>query len=61
VAVPSIGFIWKPDPLNMSKSHFAILEEEINGRYCCFTLYMIGRLKQWRIVPCLCDAAVCIR
>jgi len=39
VAVPSVGFIWKSDPLNMSKSHFAILEEEINGRYCCFTLY----------------------
>jgi hypothetical protein len=39
VAVPCIGFIWKSDPLNMSKSHFAILEEEINGRYCCFTLY----------------------
>jgi hypothetical protein len=39
VAVPSIGFIWKSDPLNMSKSHSAILEEEINGRYCCFTLF----------------------
>jgi hypothetical protein len=60
VAVPSIGFIWKSDPLNMSKSHFAILGEEINGRYCVLP-YMIGCLKQWRIVPCLCDSAVCIR
>jgi len=61
VAVPSIGFIWKSDPLNMSKSHFAILGEEIHGR-TAFLPYMIGRrLKQWRIVPCLCDSAVCIR
>jgi hypothetical protein len=35
VAVPSIGFIWKSDPLNMSKSHFAIL----------------GGRNQWSLLP----------
>ena len=38
-AVPSAGFIWKSDPLNMSKSRFDILGKEINRHYCCLTLY----------------------
>ncbi len=33
VAVPSIGFSWKSDPLETSKSAFAIIGEEVNGRY----------------------------
>jgi hypothetical protein len=33
VEVPSIGFSWKSDPLNTSKSDFAIIGEEVNGRY----------------------------
>ena len=33
VEVPSIGLSWKSDPLNMSKCDFAILGEEVNGRY----------------------------
>jgi hypothetical protein len=33
VEVPSIGFSWKSDPLGTSKSDFAILGEEVNGRY----------------------------
>ncbi len=33
VEVPSIGFSWKSDPLNASKCDFAILGEEVNGRY----------------------------
>jgi len=33
VEVPSIGFSWKSDPLNASKSDFAIIGEEVNGRY----------------------------
>jgi hypothetical protein len=33
VEVPSIGFSWKSDPLNTSKCDFAILGEEVNGRY----------------------------
>jgi hypothetical protein len=31
--VPSIGFSWKSDPLNTSKCDFAILGDEVNGRY----------------------------
>lgn len=33
VEVPSIGFSWKSDPLSTSKSDFAIIGEEVNGRY----------------------------
>jgi hypothetical protein len=33
VEVPSIGFLWKSDPLNTSKCDFAIIGEEANGRY----------------------------
>lgn len=33
VEVPSIGFSWKSDPLSTSKSDFAIMGEEVNGRY----------------------------
>jgi hypothetical protein len=33
VEVPSIGFSWKSDPLNTSKSDFAIIGDEVNGRY----------------------------
>jgi len=31
--VPSIGFWWKSDPLNMSKADVAIIGEEVNGHY----------------------------
>ena len=33
VEMPSIGFSWKSDPLNTSKSGFAIIGDEVNGRY----------------------------
>ena len=33
VEVPSIGFSWKSDSLNTSTSNFAIIGEEVNGRY----------------------------
>jgi len=33
VEVPSIGFSWKSDPLETSKCDFAIMGDEINGRY----------------------------
>ena len=33
VEVPSIDFSWKSDPLNTSKCDFAIIGEEVNGRY----------------------------
>jgi len=33
VEVPSIGFSRKSDPLNTSKCDFAIIGEEVNGRY----------------------------
>jgi hypothetical protein len=33
VDVPSIGFSWKSDPLNRSNAAFAIMGEEVNGRY----------------------------
>ena len=33
IEVPSIGFSWKSDPLETSKCDFAIMGEEINGRY----------------------------
>ncbi len=33
VEVPSIGFSWKSDPLNASNASFAIIGEEVNGRY----------------------------
>jgi hypothetical protein len=35
VQVPSIGFSWKSDALNTSKSDFAIIGDEANGRYYC--------------------------
>jgi hypothetical protein len=33
IAVPSIGFSWKSDPLETSKCDFAIMGDEVNGRY----------------------------
>jgi hypothetical protein len=33
VKVPSIGFSWKSDPLSESHSNFAIIGDEVNGRY----------------------------
>jgi hypothetical protein len=33
VEVPSIGFAWKSDPLEKSQAAFAIVGEEVNGRY----------------------------
>jgi hypothetical protein len=33
VEVPAIGFSWKSDPLNTSKAAFAVIGEEVNGRY----------------------------
>ena len=33
VEVPSIGFYWKSDPLGTSKSNFAIIGDEVNGKY----------------------------
>jgi hypothetical protein len=33
VEVSSMGFSWKSDPLNTSKCDFAIIGEEVNGRY----------------------------
>lgn len=33
VNVPSIGFSWKSDPLSTSKANFAIIADEVNGRY----------------------------
>ncbi len=33
VEVPAIGFSWKSDPLETSKANFAILADEVNGKY----------------------------
>jgi hypothetical protein len=33
VEVPSIGFSWKSDPLDTSRCDFAIIGEEVSGRY----------------------------
>jgi hypothetical protein len=33
VEVPSIGFSWKSDPLETSHADFAVIGEEVNGRY----------------------------
>jgi len=33
VEVPSIDFTWKSDPLETSKANFAIIGNEVNGRY----------------------------
>ena len=33
VTVPSIGFSWKSDPLVTSRSAFAVIGDEANGRY----------------------------
>jgi hypothetical protein len=33
VEVPAIGFSWKSDPLNTSKCDFAVIGDEVNGRY----------------------------
>ncbi len=33
VRVPSINFSFKTDPLDASKSDFAVMGEEVNGRY----------------------------
>lgn len=33
VEVPSIGFSWKSDALEKSRADFAIIGDEVNGRY----------------------------
>jgi hypothetical protein len=33
VKVPSIDFSWKSDPLSESQANFAIIGDEVNGRY----------------------------
>lgn len=33
IEVPSIGFSWKSDPLETSKCNFAIIGDEVNGKY----------------------------
>lgn len=33
VEVPSIGFSWKSDGLEKSRADFAVMGEEVNGRY----------------------------
>ncbi len=33
VSVPSIGFAWKSDAIDTSAASFAIIGEEVNGRY----------------------------
>lgn len=33
VNVPSTGFSWKSDPLSTSRANFAIIGNELNGRY----------------------------
>ena len=33
IEVPSIGFSWKSDPLQTSRSDFAMIGDERNGRY----------------------------
>jgi hypothetical protein len=34
VKVPSIDFSWKSDPIETSSANFAIIGNEVNGRYC---------------------------
>lgn len=33
VSVPSIGFSWKSDPIETSSAAFAVIGDEVNGRY----------------------------
>jgi hypothetical protein len=33
VVVPALNFSWKSDPLDTSKAEFAIIGNEVNGRY----------------------------
>ena len=33
VEVPSLGFSWKSDPLEMSSAAFGVIGQEANGRY----------------------------
>ena len=33
VTVPSIDYAWKSDPLSTSHANFAIIGNEVNGRY----------------------------
>ncbi|GAC1530104.1 MAG: hypothetical protein NVS2B16_37170 [Chloroflexota bacterium] len=33
VEVPSIGFRWKSDPMETSTCSFAVIGDEVNGRY----------------------------
>jgi hypothetical protein len=33
ISVPSVGFYWKSDPLESSKSSFGVIGDEANGRY----------------------------
>lgn len=33
VRVPSIDFSWKSDPLETSKADFAVIGDEVNGKY----------------------------
>ena len=33
VNVPSTGFSWKSDPIETSRASFAVIGDEVNGRY----------------------------
>ena len=33
IRVPSIGFTWRSDPLETSSCNFAVMGEEVNGKY----------------------------
>jgi hypothetical protein len=33
VRVPSIGFSWKSDPIGTSRASFAVMGDEVNGKY----------------------------
>ena len=33
VEVPSLSFSWKSDPINTSKAAFAVIGQEVNGKY----------------------------
>jgi hypothetical protein len=33
IDVPSLGFSWKSDPLERSHATFAVMGDEVNGRY----------------------------
>lgn len=33
VDVPALGFSWKSDPLSTSSANFAVIGQEVNGKY----------------------------